>query len=365
MENNMRYQKHLFSLGALMLVIFFTSMTAAAASMAEAEVVVLKKTADNFIIMYDSSSSMADPYVKGDMRDIDAEKKILREKVATLPELDWKAGIYTFTPNWSTSYFKPFLSMRTYNKDEFVTVIEQLPDSPAGYTPLQGGLAGLGKELESLTGRTVVFLFTDGQYTNQPGFKSPGMIAQDIAAKNDVCFQVISTSEDKAHYEAIRNIGSVSECSKVIPFEQLLGHPDWLTDILFMVEEAEIAVIESDNTKVVIGYVMENVLFDFNKSNIPENGTHALLELSIFMQENPQTRVVFAGHTDSIGSDEYNKKLSKRRAESAALYLTEKALISPDRVTLSWFGKEDPVASNDTEQGRAQNRRVVAIITGM
>ena len=360
----MVHSKHLFSLGALMLVIFFTGMTATAASMSEAEVVMFKKTADNFIVMYDSSNSMGDPYGKGDMRDIDAEKQILREKAATLPELDWKAGIYTFTPNWSTSYFKPFLTMRTYNKDEFTGVIEQLPDSPAGYTPLQGGLVGLGKELESLNGRTVVFLFTDGQYTNQPGFKSPGMIAKDISAKNDVCFQVISTSEDKANYEAIRNIAAASECSKVIPFEQLVGHPDWLTDVLFMVEAVEIAAIES-NDKVVIGYEMENILFDFNKSEITKEGAKLLLELSIFMQENPQARVVLAGHTDSIGSDEYNMKLSKRRAESARAFLTQKALIKPDRVTLSWFGKADPMASNNTEGGRAQNRRVTAIITGM
>ncbi len=336
-----------------------------AATVPKGKMVELVKTADNFIIMYDSSSSTGDRYADTEMKEIEAEKKILREKAATLPELDWNAGIYTFTPGWSMGYFKPLLSMRTYDKNEFTQAIEALPDKPTGFTPLQGGLVGLGTQVGALQGKTVVFLFTDGQYSSQGGFPSPGQIAKDIAANNDVCFKVIATSEDKAQYQAIKNIASVNECSSVIPFEDLLGHPDWLTDVLFKVVETSVAAAPTPKKeKVIMGRTFEHVLFDFDKSEITGKGAKALLELSIFMQENPNTRVVLAGYTDSIGSQDYNLELSKRRAESARTYLSTHGLINPDRITLSWFGKDKPAASNETEAGRSQNRRVTAVITG-
>ena len=355
--------KRLVQTGAMVAVLCGVVITASAAPMAKGEMVELRKTADNFIIMYDSSSSTGDRYADTDMKEIEAEKTILKEKVMTLPELDWNAGIYTFTPGWSFGYFKPLLSMRTYNKNEFTQAIENLPTKPSGFTPLQGGLVGLGKQLGSLQGKTVVFLFTDGQYSSQGGFPSPGRIAEDIAAHNDVCFKVIATSEDKAQYQAIKNIASVNECSSVIPFEDLLGHPDWLTDILFKVVEIKVADEKTGSEeKVIQGKTFEHVLFDFDKTDITEQGGKALLELSIFMQVHPSTRVVLAGYTDSIGTREYNLELSKRRAESARTYLAKHGLINPDRITLSWFGKDDPAASNETESGRTKNRRVTAVI---
>ena len=127
--------------------------------------------------------------------------------------------------------------------------------------------------------------------------------------------------------------------------------------------ETDAAVAQTDKEeKVIKGQAFEHVLFDFDKSAITELGAKALLELSIFMQVNPDTRVVLAGYTDSIGTQEYNVALSKRRAESARTYLSTHGLISPGRITLSWFGKDDPAASNETEAGRTKNRRVTAVI---
>ncbi len=331
-----------------------------AADMVMGEKVVFRKTADNFIIMFDSSSSMGDRYGTGDMLEIDAEKQILREMFATLPELDWKAGIYSFTPGWSMSHFKPLLSMRTYSKNDFAGAVDSLPGNPSGYTPLQGGLVGVGELLGTLSGKTVVFLFTDGQYSAEPGFASPGAIAKGLAEKHDVCFRVIATGEKKGEYQAIKNISSVNECSAFVVFANLPGSPEKLTDILFKMERiAEQPVVK----KEVVGFVAGKVLFDFDKSVIKDDSKDALITLSIYLKENPDKRVVFAGFTDNVGTDEYNVKLSKRRAESARTYLADKMGITADRITLSWFGESDPVASNDTEAGRTENRRVTAVIT--
>ncbi|MCA9717291.1 MAG: OmpA family protein, partial [Myxococcales bacterium] len=73
--------------------------------------------------------------------------------------------------------------------------------------------------------------------------------------------------------------------------------------------------------------------------------------------EFPSIRIEISGHTDSIGDPEYNKDLSRRRAEAVKSYLVENG-IAPDRVETRGAGMDEPVASNQTAAGRAKNRRI-------
>ena len=102
---------------------------------------------------------------------------------------------------------------------------------------------------------------------------------------------------------------------------------------------------------------MDNVLFDFDKSVIKPEGAAILDRLVAFMKENPEKRVQFDGHTDSIGTEAYNQKLSERRAAAAQAYVT-KAGVDASRVTTRGFGESNPIADNKTAEGRAKNRRV-------
>jgi OOP family OmpA-OmpF porin len=74
--------------------------------------------------------------------------------------------------------------------------------------------------------------------------------------------------------------------------------------------------------------------------------------------------VVLTGFTDNAGPSEYNLGLARRRAESIEAYLIDKFNVSVGQVVTQWYGKVDPVASNDTDDGRQQNRRVEAIVMG-
>ncbi len=355
------YRINSFSSVQAFLVFLFCMLMASSLMAAHHEGnVVFVKTADNFIVLHDSSSSMSDKYGDTDMLEIEAERLILQEKVATLPELDWQAGIFSFTPGWGWNDLKTHLSIRTYNKDEFSGAIEALPTKPRGNTRLKGAMVGLEEVLAGLEGKTVVFVFTDGQFSPQAGFPAPGATAKRLAEKYDVCFQVISTEQDKAQYEAVMNIAKASECSGTIPFSQLLGHPEWMTDVLFRVEKQTPKMAEKPKEKAT-GKIQGAVLFAFDSSAINETAAKELIELSIFLNLNKDKRVVLAGHTDSIGTEEYNMKLSQRRAESARTYLSEKMGVDKNRITLSWFGKSDPAASNDSEEGRMKNRRVTIV----
>ncbi|MEZ5825519.1 MAG: OmpA family protein [Geminicoccaceae bacterium] len=100
-----------------------------------------------------------------------------------------------------------------------------------------------------------------------------------------------------------------------------------------------------------------DVLFDFDKADIKPAAAAELDMLAEQMNANPQQSFEVQGHADSRGSDAYNQGLSERRAQSVVSYLAGKG-VKADRLTAVGFGENRPVASNDTEEGRAQNRRV-------
>ena len=80
------------------------------------------------------------------------------------------------------------------------------------------------------------------------------------------------------------------------------------------------------------------------------------------MKTYPDTTVEIEGHTDNVGSEAYNLDLSKRRAESVKNYLVENLGIDPARLSAAGYGFSRPIADNNTREGRAQNRRVVATV---
>lgn len=99
------------------------------------------------------------------------------------------------------------------------------------------------------------------------------------------------------------------------------------------------------------------ITFDFDKSNLKPEFYPVLDNVARTLQEYNQTVVEVAGHTDSVGTDAYNQKLSEQRASTVASYLQSRGL-NRERFIVVGAGESRPVASNDTESGRAQNRRV-------
>ncbi|HEX5693590.1 MAG TPA: OmpA family protein [Arenimonas sp.] len=101
----------------------------------------------------------------------------------------------------------------------------------------------------------------------------------------------------------------------------------------------------------------EAITFAFNSSTLNQRAYGVLDRVADTLREYDQTMIEVAGHTDSIGSDAYNDKLSRERAQAVANYLTSRG-ISGQRLIITGAGERYPIASNDTEAGRAENRRV-------
>jgi outer membrane protein OmpA-like peptidoglycan-associated protein len=100
-----------------------------------------------------------------------------------------------------------------------------------------------------------------------------------------------------------------------------------------------------------------NITFAFDSSNLQPQFYPVLDNVASTLNEYNQTVIEVAGHTDSVGSDSYNQQLSVQRANSVAAYLSSKGIMQQRMITVG-AGETRPVASNDTEAGRAQNRRV-------
>jgi outer membrane protein OmpA-like peptidoglycan-associated protein len=105
--------------------------------------------------------------------------------------------------------------------------------------------------------------------------------------------------------------------------------------------------------------------FDFNMADIKEQ-YHAILDevAQVLMEKIPEAILVLAGHTDSTGTEKYNDALSVRRAKAVESYLVDQRGIPPRRIIVKGYGESTPIATNETEEGRAKNRRVEILDAG-
>ena len=107
------------------------------------------------------------------------------------------------------------------------------------------------------------------------------------------------------------------------------------------------------------------IRFDFNRAEIKEQYYAILDEVAMVLTEKvPGAIIVLGGHTDNTGTEKYNDALSLRRAKAVESYLADKGGISPDRIIVKGYGESTPIATNETEEGRAKNRRVEILDAG-
>jgi len=126
--------------------------------------------------------------------------------------------------------------------------------------------------------------------------------------------------------------------------------------------EAQLKELNAKKTDRGLVITLGDVLFDTNKAQLKSGGTRSLQKLAGFLKQYPQRKARIEGYTDSTGGADYNQELSDRRANAVRTSLVDMG-ISNDRITTRGYGKESPVASNDTAAGRQMNRRVEIILS--
>lgn len=124
----------------------------------------------------------------------------------------------------------------------------------------------------------------------------------------------------------------------------------------------ELDELEAEQTERGLVLTLSDVLFDTNRATLKGGAEITIARLADYLEKNPDRRLLIEGHTDARGSEEYNRKLSGERAAAVSAAL-EREGIARDRLRTAGLGEAYPVASNDTEAGMQQNRRVEIVIS--
>ncbi len=320
----------------------------------------LIKTTDNFIVVFDGSSSTNQPVPGTNIPKIKAAKMLLEQRNLWLPDLGYKCGLY-LTSGWSE--LKTVQEMQPYNRQTFGRAIDSLPEKGKGNSLLMQAMLSLEKIIQPLAGRTTVILFTDGIITETSDPRTPVEIAQRIAQKHDVSFFIISSAEEKVNDRLLESVAKVNAASRVIPMQAYIKYPAYFTGTLFTVKVS--SYVKLTTRPELMGFVAKDMLFDHDSDVIREEYHSKLEKLGRFLQEHPKTFVVLQGHSDNVGNEEYNLALSGKRADRVEDYLVENFNIDPERVITFWYGDLNPAADNGSEEGRQRNRRVEIAVGGL
>ena len=204
------------------------------------------RTADNFIILFDSSSSMKEFVNKGTkLTKYDIVKQVLTERQKALPDLGYNAGLYIYTP------FQEVYPMGPYDPAKFAMAIDSLPAEPKGRTPLPDAIREIGPVLEKLSGKTAIFVFSDGTFNELTGVKVPEVHTRELAEQHDVCFYMISSATTWQAEKRLTDMAKANACSRVIPIEAFVNNPGYMTGALYTVKAS--AVVETTTEARIAG----------------------------------------------------------------------------------------------------------------
>lgn len=231
-------------------------------------------------------------------------------------------------------------------------------DGMGGGTPLHRVLYEVAAALEGQRGPAAVVIFSDGL----PQPVSEGRTLRAAAYlkesyRDGVCIHTVHVGDDAEGAAFLRKLADLSGCGSSRSAGELTSAS------AFGAFERQVFAGKAPPPPRVAGpcdapFRIEGLEFEFDKDVITPAGRRVLDGVARQLAQCPDVRLVVEGHTDSRGSDAYNQNLSERRAASVRRYLVERR-IAPDRLQARGYGESRPVASNDTDEGRARNRRVM------
>ena len=198
-------------------------------------------------------------------------------------------------------------------------------------------------------------VFVQGQVLNKKtGLPEPGTVHFDDMSTGDE-FLSIETEGDQCEYKATlplkRHFALYAKSDNFLSINENINTGNYPNNQVIQKNLYLVPV------EVGQSISLNNIFFDFNKATLKKESFAELDRVIPLFTQFPNLKIEIAGHTDSVGSDEYNQNLSEARAASVREYLLGKG-VDADRITAKGYGESQPIASNDTDEGRAQNRRV-------
>ena len=332
---------------------------------------------DNFYVILDSSGSKDETY-RGHSK-LAIANDFLHRLNMTIPDMDLTAGMRNFGATRSPFAKKTQLIYGTtkYTKDGFETALDTVPWG-GGKSPAEIAIDTSSPDMSIFEGNTAFIFVGDGKYAdNDPAAAARRL--KDRYGANLCIYTVLVGSEDPASIETMKAISDAGECgfyqsAKYLESPRALA--DWVAEVFLVGVQKKVVAMVGDSDGDGVNddldqcpdtpdgapvndkgcWIIDNVEFDFNKFNIKSEFVPGLVEIADVMKSNPSLTVRIDGHTDNIGTEEYNMQLGNKRAMAARQYLIDQG-VAADRISTDSFGYSRPAATNGTEWGRDRNRR--------
>lgn len=337
---------------------------------------------DNFFVINDSSSSMTEEYLgvgfagQPAPTKFSVEKEILNRINQTIPDLKLTASIrsFGFGPCLSFEFTQLNLPPTTYSKLPFGTGIDSLTCASGG-SPLAAGVEGTTADLSATAGNIAVLILSDGHDLDSDPVASVKSLKQKYGDRVCVYTIWVGNEEEKSGITLLNQLSDIAGCGFGTTAEKVASADDMANFVQRVFLKTGMPVDGDDDGDGVLnskdicpdtlkgahvnrfGCWIVEIKFDNDKSDIKPEYYDELDNVVTVIKNNPGLTIEVQGHTSRTGTAAHNQKLSERRAQEVNDYLSHGAGASATLIARG-YGWRRPVDTNETEEGRANNRRV-------
>ncbi len=356
------------------------------------------------MVILDKSRSMGEGYEN--QRKLTYATEIVSRMNQTIPDLKLTGALRDFPlGGFSREKSRLVYGLTAYSKTELEDALQKLKTA-SGISPLAAAMDAAGADFKSTQGDIALIIVSDGKDMA----KAPVVAAENLKDLfgERLCIHTVLVGDCSKGKKVMEEVARAGECGVSVSADDIASAEGMagFVETVFLEKRIEKVVTDSDgdgvpdcrdkcpNTPKGVKVDKEGcpldsdgdgvpdhldecpdtpkgatvnsvgcwalkgvVLFDFNKWDIKPEAHRLLDEVVAILKKNPEIKGVIEGHTDSIGSEEYNQGLSEKRAQAVEKYIEEQG-IDADRYTVKGYGESKPIASNDTAEGQQENRRV-------
>jgi OOP family OmpA-OmpF porin len=342
---------------------------------------------DNLVVIFDDSSSMTETFknpgypAQPTATKFAVEKEILSRMNQTIPDIKFSSEIRSFgfgsCIGWSWTKLNKNLDVHT--RDGFDAGLATLSCASGG-SPMNSALGAANSDLAVASGKTAVLILSDGHELD--GSPIPEAKALKARYGDNICIYSIwvGNPEEASGHQLLQQLSNIAGCGFVKDAQNVASPSDmakFVQRVFFDLAAPKVdpCAVDSDGDGVnncldkcpdtpkgakvdATGcWIYRGVLFDTDKAVIKPQFEAMLNNAVDVMGLNPGLTVAIEGHTDNRASDAHNQALSERRANAVKQYMVAHG-VAASRMETHGYGESRPVDSNETEEGRYNNRRV-------
>jgi OOP family OmpA-OmpF porin len=324
-----------------------------AAQVAPVDVTAYAPKVDAFVVLLDTSGSMKEEY-QGRPK-IEAAQDTVASFNGAVPPLGFQSGLVIFGRGadtcWGYGAAQDIYGLTAYDSAAFAQALGSIKCA-ASTTPIVDAIDIATGLLVDHEGPTAVIVVSDFKWSDTAAVEAAvaGLKSQH---GNNVCLHTVKVGDDTTGDAVIGKITGAAGCDSAVGAGDLASGAAMST---YVAETLMAPLAPLQYEKHTVSAV---ALFDFDKSVLKQQGKAELQNVGAKIRDQGMSvgDIDVIGYTDSVGSNDYNYALSERRANAVKDYLVSEG-IDADLIDAIGKGKSEPVASNDTEEGRAKNRRV-------